>query len=102
PFPYESAVPNPSAWEVGFRAARIERTMPSFLQRFDAIWDERKWELELGLHHFETYDFQGKSLEDIGQYLADARSFHRGGLERPLPGRATLSSTSLHPSPPAA
>jgi pyruvate,water dikinase len=81
PFPYESAVPNPSAWEVGFRAARIERTMPSFLQRFDDIWDERKWELELGLHYFETYDFQDKSLEDIGQYLADARSFHRRAWE---------------------
>ena len=55
-----------SEWEVGHRAARIERNMPPFLQNFDAIWDERKWELELGLKYFETYDFAGKSLADLG------------------------------------
>jgi pyruvate, water dikinase len=81
PFPYESEVPNTSAWEVGFRAARIERTMTSFLRRFDSIWEERKWELELGLRYFETYDFEGKSLGELGQHLADARSFHRRAWE---------------------
>jgi pyruvate,water dikinase len=81
PFPYESEVPTTSEWEIGFRAARIERNMPTFLQNFDAIWEERKWELELGLQHFESYDFAGKSLADIGQYLADARTFHRRAWE---------------------
>ena len=81
PFPYESEVPTTSAWELGFRAARIERNMPKFLQNFDAIWEERKWELELGLGYFESYDFDGASLADIGQFLADARTFHRRAWE---------------------
>ncbi len=81
PFLYESEVPTTSEWELGFRAARIERNMPTFLQNFDAIWDERKWELELGLHHFESYDVAGKSLADLGQFLTDARTFHRRAWE---------------------
>jgi pyruvate,water dikinase len=81
PFPYESEVPTTSPWEIGFRAARIERNMPKFLQNFDAIWDERKWELELGLGYFENYDFNGASLSDIGQYIADARTFHKRAWE---------------------
>jgi pyruvate,water dikinase len=81
PFPYESEVVTTSAWELGHRAARIERNMPPFLQNFDAIWEERKWELELGLKYFESYDFNGKSLADIGQYLIDARTFHKRAWE---------------------
>ena len=49
--------------------------MPRFLGNFDAIWEERKWELELGLGYFESYDFAGKSLAEIGQYIVDARTF---------------------------
>ena len=81
PFPYESEVTVASEWEIGFRAARIERNMPKFLGNFEAIWEERKWELDLGLNHFESYDFAGKSLTDIGTYMADARAFHRRAWE---------------------
>ncbi|MFM2070432.1 MAG: hypothetical protein RLZZ623_695 [Actinomycetota bacterium] len=81
PFPFESEVPVTSEWEIGFRGARIERNMPKFLGNFDAIWEERKWELDLGLAHFESYDFAGKSLADIGQYMADARAFHKRAWE---------------------
>ena len=81
PFPYESEVPTTSAWEVAHRAARIERNMPRFLEGFEAIWEERKWELELGLQHFESYDFTGRSLAEIGQYITDARAFHKRAWE---------------------
>ncbi|RPI11606.1 MAG: PEP-utilizing protein mobile subunit, partial [Actinobacteria bacterium] len=81
PFPYEGEVSTTSEWELGFRAARIERNMGPFLQNFDAIWNERKWELELGLGYFESYDFAGKSLADIGQFMVDARTFHRRAWE---------------------
>jgi phosphohistidine swiveling domain-containing protein len=81
PFLYESEVPVTSEWEIGFRAARIERTMPAFLGNFDAIWEERKWELELGLAHFEGQDLAGTSLPEIGQFMADARAFHRRAWE---------------------
>ncbi len=81
PFLYESEVPVTSQWEIGYRAARIEKNMPKFLGNFDAIWEERKWELELGLGYFESYDFAGKSLADIGQYLVDARTFNTRAWE---------------------
>ncbi len=81
PFPYEGEVATTSDWELGFRAARIGRNLPPFLQNFDAIWEERKWELELGLSHFESYDFAGKALADIGQYIVDARTFQRRAWE---------------------
>ena len=54
PFLYEGEVPITSPWEIGYRAARIEKNMPPFLQNFDAIWEERKWELDLGLGYFES------------------------------------------------
>jgi phosphohistidine swiveling domain-containing protein len=81
PFLFESEVAVTSEWELGFRAARIERNMPKFLGNFDNIWEERKWELDLGLSYFESYDFNGKSLGDIGQYLTDARAFQRRAWE---------------------
>jgi phosphohistidine swiveling domain-containing protein len=81
PFLYEGEVPVSSPWEIGYRAARIEKNMPKFLGNFDAIWEERKWELELGLGYFESYDFAGKSLAEIGQYLVDARTFQNRAWE---------------------
>jgi phosphohistidine swiveling domain-containing protein len=81
PFPYESDVPTTSEWELGYRGARIERNMPTFINNFEAMWEEYKWELDLGLQYFEGYDFSGKSLADIGQYIADARTFHRRAWE---------------------
>ena len=81
PFLYESEVPITSEWELGFRGARIEKTMPKFLANFDATWDERKWELELGLGYFESYDFAGKSLADLGQFMRDAQRFQQRAWE---------------------
>jgi len=81
PFPYEGEVSTTSEWELGFRAQRIERNIPQFLQNFDAIWEARKWELELGLGYFESYDFGGKSLAEIGQFMVDARTFHKRAWE---------------------
>ena len=54
---------------------------PRFLEGFEATWEERKWELELGLQHFESYDFTGRSLAEIGQYITDARAFHKRAWE---------------------
>ena len=76
PFLYEGEVTVTSPWEIGNRAARIEKNMPVFLQNFEPLWEERKWELDLGLNYFENYDFSGKSVTDIGQYIADAVTFH--------------------------
>jgi pyruvate,water dikinase len=81
PFLYESEVPITSEWELGYRGARIEKNMPKFLGSFEETWEERKWELELGLGHFESFDFDGKSLADLGQYMRDAQRFQQRAWE---------------------
>ena len=78
---YASEVPVTSEWELGFRGARIGRNLPKFLQNFKEIWADRVWEMELALEHFEKYDFQGKNLEHIRQYIVDARYFQRRAWE---------------------
>jgi phosphoenolpyruvate synthase/pyruvate phosphate dikinase len=81
PFLYESEVPITSEWELGYRGARIEKNMPKFLGSFEETWEERKWELELGLGHFESFDFDGKSLTELGQYMRDAQRFQQRAWE---------------------
>ncbi len=81
PFLYEGEVPITSEWEIGFRAARIEKNMPKFLGNFDDIWEERKWELDLGLGYFESFDFSGRSLPELGQYMQDAWRFQMRAWE---------------------
>src|SRR3984893_7137332 len=78
---YASEVPVGSEWEIGFRAERIGRNLPGFLQRFPEIWAERVWELDIGLRYFETYDTAGRSLKELGQLLKDARAFHKRAWE---------------------
>ncbi len=82
PFLYEGEVPVTSEWEIGFRAA-AHRAQHAQVPRGTStrIWEERKWELELGLDYFESYDFAGKSLAEIGQYIDDARTFQRRAWE---------------------
>ncbi len=81
PFLYEGEVPVTSAWDIGQRAARIEKNMPKFLGNFDAIWEERKWELDLALNYFESYEFAGKSIPEICQYVEDATTFQKRAWE---------------------
>jgi phosphoenolpyruvate synthase/pyruvate phosphate dikinase len=81
PFLYEGEVPITSEWEIGNRAARIEKNMGPFLMNFDSIWEERKWELDLGLQYFESYEFDGKSMGQLGQYMLDATRFQQRAWE---------------------
>jgi pyruvate,water dikinase len=78
---YASEVPVGSEWEIGFRAERIGRNLPGFLERFPEIWNDRVWELETGLRYFENYDASGRSLAELGQLLKDARAFHKRAWE---------------------
>ena len=78
---YASEVPTTSEWELGFRGARIEKNLPSFLQNFKQIWESRVWELETGLNHFESYNFSGKNLADVATYVQDARNFQKRAWE---------------------
>ena len=78
---YASEVPTTSEWELGFRGARIERSLPHFLGNFREIWANRVWELETALGYFEDFRFDGKDLRDIVQYITDARTFQKRAWE---------------------
>ena len=81
PFLYEGEVPVTSQWDIGQRAFRIERNMPKFLGNFEAIWEERKEELDHSLNYFESYDFGGKSIAEIAQFVEDGQTFQRRAWE---------------------
>ena len=78
---YASVVPVDSEWEAGLRADRFGRNLPRFLDSFPELWASRVWELETSLAHFEQYDFTDRSLDELGGYLRDARTFHRRAWE---------------------
>ena len=78
---YASEVAVGSDWEIGYRAERIGRNLPAYLERFPEIWADRVWELEMGLKHFEDFDTAGRQVADLAQYLVDARTFHRRAWE---------------------
>ena len=78
---YASEVPVGSDWEVGLRFERFGRNLPVFLEHFDDVWASRVWELEGALAYFETYDFAGRSLDELAEHLRDARAFHRRAWE---------------------
>lgn len=78
---YESEVPVDSSWEIAARAERLGRNLPRFLTNFSDIWAESVLELESGLQYFERYDFKGRSLDELGQYVVDARRFHKRAWE---------------------
>jgi phosphohistidine swiveling domain-containing protein len=81
PFLYEGEVPVTSEWDIMQRAQRIEKNMPKFLGSFHDIWEERKEELDRGLGYFESYDFAGKSIPQICQYIEDGQTFQRRAWE---------------------
>src|SRR5438105_3929339 len=78
---YASVVPVDSEWQAGLRADRFGRNLPRFLDSFPELWASRVWELETSLAHFEQYDFTDRSLDELGGYLRDARTFHRRAWE---------------------
>jgi pyruvate,water dikinase len=78
---YGGEVPIDSAWNIGQRALRMQQNLGPFLTNFDAIWANKVAELEAGLSYFETFDFSGKSLADLGRHLVDARTFQKRAFE---------------------
>ncbi len=71
PFLYESEVPVTSQWEIGYRAARIEKNMPKFLGSFDAIWEERKW----GIGDLSVYEIENDKVKRTHPVFKEARKY---------------------------
>ncbi|MBR0896769.1 hypothetical protein JQ616_17535 [Bradyrhizobium tropiciagri] len=78
---YGSEAIGPSPYEIQQRAMRIAKTLPPFLKNFPQIWADCVEELESGSRYFEAYDTNGKTLVELGQFLIDARSFHKRAWE---------------------
>jgi len=66
---YVSEIPVTDPWEIEQRAAKAAKNIPAFLGNFSEIWTERVHELETWLHHMESGDPAGKSLEEIGEFF---------------------------------
>lgn len=78
---YGGEVPVDSAWNIGYRAKRMQQNLGPFLENFDAIWAQRVEELEYGLGHFESYALDGLALPELGRHLVDARTFQKRAFE---------------------
>ena len=71
-----------SDWEVDFRAERLDRTMPDFIERFDDIWAATADQLLTGARYFETYDTTGKSPAELVRFMEDGRIYMQWAWEQ--------------------
>lgn len=80
-FQYASTIPVDSDWDSEQRVWRLSRSLPAFLENFDAIWESRVEEMTRGLDYLEQFETGGRSLEELRQFLVDARRFQRRAWE---------------------
>lgn len=78
---YASPVDVTSPYEIGERARRLGDSLPNFLQNFDAIWANRRAEVERGWQHFVGMDPSSMSLPELSMMLREARSYHKRAFE---------------------
>ncbi len=72
---YAGEVPVTSPWQMGFRAERAQRTIPTMIQNFPENWQAAVEELESGLGYFEGVDMETLPLPELAQMLDDAVAF---------------------------
>lgn len=80
-FQYASTIPVDSDWDTEQRGWRLSKTLPVFLENFDAIWEARVAEMNRGLEYLEGFETEGRSLEELRQFLIEARRFQRRAWE---------------------
>ncbi len=78
---YGGEVPLDSPWEQDFRAQRFGRNLAPILTKFREIWETRVQELEEALLYLENEDLTDKPLNELGQFLIEARLFLKRAWE---------------------
>jgi len=72
---YAAEIPVTSEWEVGFRAYRAQRTIPSLIESFPSAWEQAVEELEHGFSHFREIDLEALDGTALAGHLADTITF---------------------------
>lgn len=78
---YASGIPEVDPREAGARAARLGRTLPSFLQDFTAVWESGRDELEATWRYFQGIDVGHLPLPDFPALLTQARRYLKRAAE---------------------
>ena len=78
---YGSAIPVTDPREIGQRAARIARNLPPFLQNFETIWGHMRDEVNESWDYFSGVDLKTLSLDELREYLVQARQYHKRAFE---------------------
>jgi len=80
-YQYASTISVTSGWQQEQRHWRLAHTLPGFLTNFDTIWENRVEELSRGLAYLEGYVTEGRSLQELRDFLFNARAFQRRAWE---------------------
>lgn len=78
---YGSAIPVENEHEVQTRSKRLSRNLPAFLNDFNDIWARCVEEVNDTWSRFHAADLASMSRAQLGDYLRQARRFHRRAFE---------------------
>lgn len=78
---YVSAIEVTDQWEIAERTRRVEARLPAFVNAFEAIWGDRRDELERWWTHLSAADLSALSLSELGGYLVEARRYLKRSTE---------------------
>jgi pyruvate,water dikinase len=78
---YASPVDVTDPREIEARGKRLNNYLPGFLNNFSQIWDQRREEVNDAWDYFVSADLDSMSLAQLGQYLRQARQYHRRAFE---------------------
>lgn len=78
---YGSSIPVDTEREIEARNKRLAAYLPHFLENFNDIWARRVEEVNDAWEFFQGADLAGMSREQLGDYLRQARGYHRRAFE---------------------
>jgi phosphohistidine swiveling domain-containing protein len=78
---YAAAIEVTDEWEIAERTRRAQVRLTTLIDNFDAVWAERRSELERWWVHLSRPDLSGLSLTELRGYLIRARRFLKRSAE---------------------
>jgi phosphohistidine swiveling domain-containing protein len=78
---YAAAIEVTDGWEIAERTCRAQVRLTTLIDNFDAVWAERRSELERWWLHLSRADVSGLSLTELRGYIIRARRFLKRSAE---------------------
>ncbi|GAB2985248.1 PEP-utilizing protein mobile subunit [Amycolatopsis acidiphila] len=78
---YAAAIEVTHEAQVAERTRRLRASLPAFVNNFDAIWAARVGEIGAWWDRLWSVDVSSLSRPELGEYLREARRFHRRAFE---------------------